>query len=310
MWDQDTFVSAVGDAVRAPSIHNSQPWRFRRTEGGIEVRVDPARALPATDPDGRAARVSCGAAAANLALSLAVAEAPADVATHAGAVHLTPAVPRPPTPLERRLHWQIWRRHTNRSPFADTAVAAGVTTQLVRQVESDGGWLDLVEDGPDLHALAALTHEADTELRADPRYLAELRAWSTGADQDVEGVGPRAAGATPHPGELMTRRDFGGPGHEGTRDPGRGPVVAVFGVHGDRPADELRAGIVLQRLLLLAADLGLAAALFSQPIEVPAVREQVRLALHRSHDPQLVLRFGYAPSTCFTNRRPPSDVIG
>ncbi|MET7426336.1 hypothetical protein [Dactylosporangium sp. NPDC005555] len=66
---------------------------------------------------------------------------------------------------------------------------------------------------------------------------------------------------------------------------------------------------MLQHLLLLAADLGLTAAMYSQPIEVPAVREELRLALRRAHDPQLVLRFGYAPATCFTNRRPVADVI-
>ena len=32
-------------------------------------------------------------------------------------------------------------------------------------------------------------------------------------------------------------------------------------------------------------------------------------ALRRAHDPQLVLRFGYAPTTCFTNRRPVTAVI-
>ena len=61
-WDQETFAAAVGDVVRAPSIHNSQPWRFCRTEDGVDVLVDPRRVLPVSDPEGRAARVSCGAA--------------------------------------------------------------------------------------------------------------------------------------------------------------------------------------------------------------------------------------------------------
>ena len=67
--------------------------------------------------------------------------------------------------------------------------------------------------------------------------------------------------------------------------------------------------MVLQQLLLLAADLGLAVAMYSQPIEVPEVREQLRHVVHRLHDPQLVLRFGYAPTTCYTNRRQVADVI-
>jgi nitroreductase len=310
-WDQGTFTAAVGEAVWAPSIHNSQPWRFRRTEHGIDVLVDPRRVLPVSDPDGRAARVSCGAAVCNLTLALAVAEAPAVVAVGPGgaSVRLTPAGGRSATPLERRLYRQIRRRHTNRSPFADARVEPGVVAQLTKAAAGEGGWLDFVEDEPALVDLAALTRQADAELRADPRYVAEVRAWSETADLDVEGVGRQAAGTAPHPAELMPRRDFGGPERDVTRDPTRSPVVAVFGVHGDHAVDEVRAGIVLQRLLLLAVDLGLAVAMYSQPIEVPAVREQLRLALHRVHAPQLVLRFGYAATAGWTNRRPVTDVI-
>ena len=92
-WDQDTFAAAVAEAVWAPSIHNSQPWRFRRTGQGIDVLVDQGRVLPVSDPDGRAARVSCGAAVCNLTLALAVAGTPAVVTVGPGgaAVQLTPA---------------------------------------------------------------------------------------------------------------------------------------------------------------------------------------------------------------------------
>ena len=67
------------DAVRAPSLHNTQPWRFRLRDGAIEVLVDPARRLPATDPSGWGARIACGAALFNLRLALAVAGTPATV---------------------------------------------------------------------------------------------------------------------------------------------------------------------------------------------------------------------------------------
>ncbi|WP_327004472.1 nitroreductase [Dactylosporangium sp. NBC_01737] len=310
-WDQETFAAAVGDAVWAPSIHNSQPWRFRRTEDGVDVLVDQRRVLPVSDPEGRAARVSCGATVFNLGLALAVAGAPAVCTVRPGgaSVHLARDVGRAATPLERRLHRQIRRRHTNRAPFAETHVDAGVVTQLEEAVAREGGWLDFAADEPTLTSLAALTRQADAQLRVNPRYVAELRAWSESADLAVEGVGRQAAGAAPHPAELMPRRDFGGPEHDDTRDPTRGPAVAVFGVHGDHAVDEIRAGIVLQRLLLLAADLGLAVAMYSQPIEMPVVRERLRLAVRRAHSPQLVLRFGYAPTTCYTNRRPVADVI-
>ncbi|MEU7875898.1 hypothetical protein [Dactylosporangium sp. NPDC049140] len=116
-------------------------------------------------------------------------------------------------------------------------------------------------------------------------------------------------GPEPHPAELMTRRDFGGPVRQETHDPTREPVADVLGARGGQHADEVRAGMVLQCVLLTATDLGLATGLFSQPVEVPAIRERLRLALHRGNDPQLVLRFGYAPTIGCTNRRAVADVV-
>ena len=49
-------------AVLAPSAHNTQPWRFRVTDAGIEVHADRSRALSVSDPDGRELVISCGAA--------------------------------------------------------------------------------------------------------------------------------------------------------------------------------------------------------------------------------------------------------
>jgi len=310
-WSFAEFAAAVGDAVWAPSVHNSQPWRFRRTAHGIDVLIDRSRILATGDPHGRAARVSCGAAAYNLRLALAVAGTPA--ASNAGGgdvlVRLTPDRPRPATPLERRLHRQIRQRHTNRHPFADTQVEPGAAMRLADAAAREGGWLRFVEGEAALRELAALIRQADTQLNTDPAYAAELRAWTRDFDDAGEGIGRRAAGGAPHPAELLTRRDFGGPAHDITRDPARNPMVAVLGVPGGHPADDVLAGMVLQHVLLLATDLGLAAAMYSQPIEVAAVREQLRLVLHQAYAPQLVLRFGYAPAIGSTGRRPVDEVI-
>jgi hypothetical protein len=69
--------------------------------------------------------------------------------------------------------------------------------------------------------------------------------------------------------------------------------MAVLGGSGDWPADQVQAGQALQRVLLTATDLGLAASMFSQPIEAASVREQLRLALGRRAAPQMLIRFGY-----------------
>ena len=72
---QQVIADLLDAAVAAPSMHNTQPWRFRvlREAQAIELHADPERALRYGDPDGRAVHIACGAALFNLRLAAAVA---------------------------------------------------------------------------------------------------------------------------------------------------------------------------------------------------------------------------------------------
>ncbi len=50
------LVTAVERAVRAPSVHNTQPWRWRVGDDAVQLHADWTRHLVATDPD---AATSC-----------------------------------------------------------------------------------------------------------------------------------------------------------------------------------------------------------------------------------------------------------
>ncbi|HEU5267451.1 MAG TPA: hypothetical protein VFU35_12165, partial [Jatrophihabitans sp.] len=60
--DRATVEAALAVAVRAPSIHNTQPWRFRLDGNGLLLVADRNRQLRVADPDGHSMLVSCGAA--------------------------------------------------------------------------------------------------------------------------------------------------------------------------------------------------------------------------------------------------------
>lgn len=312
--DADAFAAVVSAATRAPSMYNSQPWLFRYDEHRIDVLLDPAHA-PSVAGRLWAARLSCGAAVFNLRLALAVRGTPAvahlcpDPAEPDLVARLTPGPSRPPTREESRLYAAIGRRHSNRYPFRDQPVPANVRTALQNAARDEGAWLDLVPGTGAVDAIAALVRVADDTLHTDPDYRAELAHWTRHDEPYVDGVSAREGGPAPRPGDLLTRRDFGGPPLPDRRRFEADPLVAVLGAPGDWPADQVQAGQALQRILLTATDLGLAASMFSQPIEVPAAREQLRLALHRTGDPQMVLRVGYADLVPASHRRPVAEVI-
>ena len=69
---------AIHLACRAPSYHNSQPWRWVISAEGVQLFVDTDR-LVATDTSGRQAVISCGAALDHFRVAAAAAGLDANV---------------------------------------------------------------------------------------------------------------------------------------------------------------------------------------------------------------------------------------
>lgn len=312
----ETELRAAAEAGgRAPSMHNTQPWRFRLCRGAIEVLADPTRALPVADPSGWAMRLACGAATFNARLALAAAGRPAQVVLRPDRqdpelmVRLEPAASRPPSATEQRLFAAIPRRHSNRAPFWPEPVPADLRTRLVEAAAAEGGWLELLVGLGPVAALAEIAQAAGRVLERDDRYQAELEAWTRPDGTWPDGVPVEAGGPSPEPQDLLPQRRFGQPSRAPGRDFEPEPLVGVLGTAGDHPRDQLIAGQALQRVLLTATYLGLAVSMLSQPIEVAAAREQLRLALARYGTPQLVLRIGYGQPGFPTPRRDPASLI-
>jgi nitroreductase len=220
----------------------------------------------------------------------------------------TSGPPRPATPDERQLLDAVPRRHSNRAPFLPTPVPREAQHQLMEAARAAGGWLDLII-GPDpVATFAEIANSANRVLQRDPAYTRELLDW-TRTQPASDGVPAHAGGPSPEPHDLLPARPFGDkprrPGQEFEQD----PLVAVLSWPGDTPVDQLHSGQALQRVLLTATAEGLAVSMLSQPIEVPAAREQLRLALGRSGTPQMVLRIGYGYPGEPTPRRAPAEVI-
>lgn len=68
--DAGTMRAAIAMAIRAPSVHNTQPWRWEIGERTVHLYADWSRRVPATDPDGRDLLISCGAALHHLRVAL------------------------------------------------------------------------------------------------------------------------------------------------------------------------------------------------------------------------------------------------
>ncbi|SDO71818.1 hypothetical protein SAMN04515671_1809 [Nakamurella panacisegetis] len=297
-------VQVLSAAGRAPSLHNSQPWAFRLTSDRIELHLDPARRLPASDPDGREARLACGAALFNLRLALARhgVRATSDVVAEPGdgplaVVELGGDFALSPERAE--LERAIVHRRTNRRPFFDEDVPPGHRLTLARAAEIEGATLWTVSEPLILDRLAGLAESADRAQHADPAWLREWAAWTGGSGGDDRDP-VITAGPGPVPDDPWARRDFGRPAG---RPAGPQPLVAVLATPDDQPRSQVLAGQAMERVLLTATGLGLAASFVSRLVEVPSVRAQVAALIGGALYPQTVLRIGFGGPVPGTTRR-------
>jgi hypothetical protein len=308
----------LATAGRAPSLHNSQPWRFRPTARAIELYADPRRTLTAADPDGRELRLSGGAALFNLRLAFhglgirpIVTLFPDRDQPDLLAV-VRRGGSRPLTPELDRLLRAVPAWKTNRHPFTDTLVDAPEQHALRRAALDEGAWLHIVADSAERVALRKIVARAHSVQMADPAFRTELAAWSTTDPDRRDGVPAIAGGALPEPQDKWAMRDFTG-GTGLARVPGKDfedePLIAVLTSHLSGAIAEVQVGQALQRVLLTATASGLATSFLSQVVEVPQTRDELRRLIGGTRPPQAVLRIGYGWPVVTTPRREIADLL-
>lgn len=309
---------AVSRASLAPSIHNTQPWRFRIGQDAIEIRADGDRRLHVLDPTGRQLMLSTGCALFNARVAVAAKRRkvvvhrlpnPADpgLVAHLRVTDRTALW----TPLVR-LDPAIDRRHTNRREFFETRVTEEVQWELMAAAKAEDSMLIPVTAEKHRLEVARLLWEAEAEQSDDPAYRAEMREWTTSIPSRRDGITPQSYPmSSDHRGDIPLR-DFGvkvGGHMPPVTESNRDQCLMILGSPHDTPLSWLRAGEALERLWLEATRLDYVIGLFTQVIEVPDLREELRIQLSLDCEPLVLIRVGQAAPNVATNRRELSHLI-
>ncbi len=306
----------VKAAILAPSMHNTQPWRFRFRHRTVEVHKDPNRELAAEDPHGRMTLIGVGAAVLNLRVAAAslgltsTVSAVQDVDRPNVVAEVTvesaASEPVDPAPLFPYLS----RRRTNRHPYADRPVPTEARQELGLAAAHEGALLEWIDDAGRARWLLELATDADIAEADDPRRIAERQLW-VGGQRTRDGVPSSALGPRPSARPAPVR-DLAVDPADQVREPAefeRRPTLAVMWTARDDPPAWLVAGQALQRVMLVATANGLATSFLNQPIEHADLRWLIRDPSSGWVEPQIVLRFGYGPEVPSTPRRPAGEFV-
>lgn len=307
---EDEIAILVNSAVHAPSMHNTQPWRFDVDGSVVDVIVDPDRALPAEDPAGRMIRIGLGAATFNLRVAAAM-------LGHETTFAIDPDPARPdivvrlflgrrqcPNPALASLYGELRRRHTYRGPLLATEVSPRVLELITGAVRAEGAelrWLD----ADDRDRFDRILREADELDRHDEDRLLERERWiggeRTGLGVPDTALGPAALGPAAH-------RDLSAGFENPDRDQAvfeYAPLIAVLTTRTDDFVQWVRAGMALQHALLTATSYEVAASFLNQAIEYVPLRQRVQELIGRDERPQLIIRLGYSAEAAASTPRLP-----
>jgi nitroreductase len=293
------LTEAAAIAGHAPSIHNTQPWRWQVTGDRLDLHLERGRVLDITDPDARLATLSCGAALHHARVSLAAQGWRATVTRlpdpadpdHLASLQVSGEAPVPVEPLTVRRAQTIGQRHTDRRPLTGPSVGLEQLDTITVAVEAEGASLHILNPEQMLDLAAAAGHAQRAEA-GDTAWQTEMDYWIGGTRPTGTGI-PDAAIPWRATRTTVPGRDFG---HRGdlpvsTRHDRSAKFAILYG-SGDQPQDWLHAGEALSAAWLTATELGVCVLPLSATIEMIGTRQAMRVLLASVGFPYLVLRLG------------------
>ncbi|MGY0231989.1 Acg family FMN-binding oxidoreductase [Longispora urticae] len=290
------LLRAVAASQHAPSLLNTQPWRWELAGDVAELWARRDRQVTSIDPDGRLLTVSCGAVLDHARVTLA-----AD--GHSCVISRLPDPQRPDLLAELRLtglrtpeadDWRRYQsmliRHTDRRAFPNIAVPEPLLERLRRAAEHRGAHLQILRPEEMIVLAGAVDRAEDIELD-DPAYRADLDTWTHRPAYKRDGVDVPAPDPTVR---TVPIRTFD-PDHTASMGEKVGDQAARYAIlftDNDDPTAWLTAGEALSDVLLTAVAADLAISPISDVIEVPVTRQRLRGLLSGLGWPMIALRIG------------------
>ena len=319
MVDTPVIEQAVKLACRAPSLHNSQPWRWVVEGKTVHLFEDKDRVLYATDHTGREALLGCGAVLDHFRVAMAAAGWTANVDRFPNPNNPMLLASVDFTPMEfvtdghRRRADAILRRRTDRLPFGEPPDWNEVETRMQGAVSAEAVRLDVIPD-EFRHELAEASQLAETSRLYDSSYHSELARW-TRPYETGQGIPPSALVSADESDRVDVGRNFPVTPQSGRRisfgeDQSKFVVLSTY--DSDR-GSVLQCGEMLSAVLLEATMAGLATCTLTHITELHAGRNVLAALIDQTTTPQVLIRVGVAPEVDElpppTPRRPLNEVF-
>lgn len=307
------FIQIASYASKAPSGHNTQPWKFHITDSTITVLPNLDVALPVVDRNNRELFISLGCAVENLCIAASYFGYTTHIiecSIEAIILELT----KNALTIEDSLFHQIEKRQTNRNIYNGNKISDEILQQLQSIPKENGIQFYFTEiNTPFANTITQYIMKGNEIQMADIAFKNELLSWMRFNKKQVEathnGLSYLVFGNPPLP-RILARPIvslFLKPNAQNKSDRKKidsSSHFVVCATQRDTIEEWINLGRTLQRFLLKVTEIGISYAFLNQPCEVAALAFDLRekLPVNKEH-PTLIMRIGYAKQIPYSPRK-------
>lgn len=307
------FIQIASYASKAPSGHNTQPWKFHITDSTITVLPNLDVALPVVDKNNRELFISLGCAVENLCIAASY----FGYTTHIIECSIEAIIlefTKNDLTIEDSLFHQIEKRQTNRNIYNGNKISDGILQQLQSIPKENGIQFYFTEiNTPFANTITQYIMKGNEIQMADIAFKNELLSWMRFNKKQVEathnGLSYLVFGNPPLP-RILARPIvslFLKPNAQNKSDRKKIDSSSHFVVcttQQDTIEEWINLVRTLQRFLLKVTEIGISYAFLNQPCEVPVLAFDLReiLPVNKEH-PTLIMRIGYAKQIPYSPRK-------
>jgi len=308
---------------KAPSGHNSQPWKFKIQGKTIEIHPDFNFALPIVDPTNRELFISLGCATENICVASSHFGYKCNwviVQNAKGNHFIKVEFNESTTTVDKKLIEYINKRQTNRSVYNGKKVDNKVLTQLKELNYEDNIGIYFFKNGePHFKNIKNSITKGNEIQMNDSDFKKELLSWIRFNKKEVNklqnGLAYKVMGSPPLPrfiGKAIVKSFFT-PEKQNKSDIKKIDSSSHFVLLTTKMntlQEWVKLGISLQRLLLRLTELGISNAYLNPPCELKSLSIELQKQLPINNEyPSLILRIGYAKSVPFSPRKDVEKII-
>lgn len=313
------FLKIIKYATKAPSGHNTQPWRFSLAENTISIKPNFEVALPVVDGDNRELYISLGCATENLLISAAHFGYQAHI-VQCDTAEIKVELTKDNQAVKDTLFPQTERRQSNRSVYSSKKIGNEQLEKLQSISPSENLKIYFAEIGSPLADTFTHYIAKGNEIQmSDKAFREELLSWMRFNGKQVKATGDglsyKVFGNPALPDVIAKPivRQFLKPDMQNKGDRKKiasSSHLVLFTTKHNTVKEWIDLGRLLQRFCLTATELGIASAYCNQPCEVVSLANELQKTLPINGEyPTLLLRIGYADPTPYSPRKKTEEVI-